>query len=83
MRETMQERIQGRVVTSFQRRAISFIQMDQGGEIFAHISDYPDRTLLPVDSRVEFEIGEFEGRKKAINIRPIEVPADIQPQERQ
>jgi cold shock CspA family protein len=62
----------GTVVTAFERRSFSFIQVDSSGdEIFGHISDYPNRTLLPSGSRVEFEIGQHAGKKKAINIRPL------------
>jgi cold shock CspA family protein len=74
-RKKNMQRIQGTIVTSFQRRAISFIQLDDGGELFAHISDYPNRTLLPVGTRVEFEIGEFAGKKKAIKIQPVDAEA--------
>lgn len=60
----------GRIVTVFEQRSFSFIQDDQTGEeIFAHVMDYPDRQLLPVGTQVEFELGTFRNRSKAINIR--------------
>ena len=62
----------GTVVSAFERRSFSFIQVDSSGEeIFAHISDYPNRALLPAGTRVEFEVGEHAGKPKAINIRPL------------
>jgi cold shock CspA family protein len=62
----------GTVVSAFERRSFSFIQVDSSGEeIFGHISDYPNRTIPPAGTRVEFEIGEHAGKTKAINIRPL------------
>jgi cold shock CspA family protein len=62
----------GTVVSAFERRSFSFIQVDSSGrEIFGHISDYSNRALLPCGTRVEFEIGEHAGKTKAINIRPM------------
>jgi cold shock CspA family protein len=63
----------GTVVSAFERRSFSFIQVDSSGqEIFGHVSDYPNRTILPAGTRVEFAIGEHAGKPKAINIRPLE-----------
>ncbi len=61
----------GTVVTAFERRSFAFIQNEETGEeIFAHISDFQDRKLLSVGSLVEFELGTFNSRPKAIKIRP-------------
>jgi cold shock CspA family protein len=57
----------GRVVTTFPDRGYSFI-LYQGKEVFAHRSDYPLSKILPVGSQVEFELGDHDGRPKAINI---------------
>lgn len=63
----------GTIVSWFEPRAYGFIRPDSpiaGGpvEIFAHISDMPNRQPLPKDTRVSFELGIFGGRTKAINI---------------
>lgn len=62
----------GIVTASFPKRSYAFIHDDETGEeIFAHASDFPDRTVLPVGSLVEFEIGTFKNRPKAIKISPV------------
>lgn len=62
----------GTVVTAFERRSFAFIQDDATGEeIFAHASDFPDRTVFPVGSLVEFELGTFKNRPKAIKIKSL------------
>jgi cold shock CspA family protein len=63
----------GTLVSWFNPRSYGFIRPDSpvAGlpvEIFAHISDMPNRQPLPKDTRVSFEIGTFGGRTKAINI---------------
>jgi len=61
----------GTIVTAFPKRSYAFIQTEDGQELFAHVSDFQDRTLFPVGSLVEFELGTFRDRPKAIQIRPL------------
>lgn len=62
----------GIVIAAFPKRSYGFIHDDETGEeIFAHASDFPDRTVLPVGVLVEFEIGAFKNRPKAVKVRPL------------
>lgn len=62
----------GIVVTAFERRSFAFIKdYETSDEIFAHVSDFEDCRILPVGSLVEFEIGTFKNRSKAIKIKPL------------
>ena len=63
----------GTIVSWFNIRSYGFIRPDSpvAGlpvEIFAHLSDMPNRQPLPKDTRVSFEVGVFGGRTKAIKI---------------
>ena len=63
-------------MTAFERRSFSFIQSaTTGEEFFAHVSDYPNRTLFPVGTQVEFDLGSYRDKPKATRIRLI-APAD-------
>lgn len=62
----------GIVIAAFPKRSYAFIHDDETGEeIFAHASDFPDRTILPVNVQVEFELGTFRNRPKAVKISPL------------
>lgn len=62
----------GIVVTAFERRSFAFIKdYETSDEIFAHVSDFQDCRILPVGSLVEFELGTFRNRPKAIKIKPL------------
>jgi cold shock CspA family protein len=76
--------MRGTIVSVFEKRAFAFIKReDNHEEVFAHISDFPSRKLLPVGSVVTFETAAFNGRIKCVKIQPLEVPADVQHPERQ
>lgn len=62
----------GIVVTAFERRSFAFIKdYETSDEIFAHVSDFQDCRLFPAGTLVEFEIGTFKNRTKAIKIKPL------------
>lgn len=55
-----------------------FIRVDTGGDLFFHISDWPDDCDAPIKgARVSFVIGKSrDGRPCATDVRPIAVGAD-------
>jgi cold shock CspA family protein len=64
----------GTVVSWFETRNFGFIRPDlpipgETVEIFVHLSDAGQPLLK--DSRVQFEIGKFGGRTKAVNVQVI------------
>jgi cold shock CspA family protein len=62
----------GIVIAAFPKRSYAFVHDDETGEeLFAHASDFLDRTVLPVGVLVEFEVGSFKNRAKAIRIKPL------------
>lgn len=63
----------GTIVSWFDHRGYGFIRPDSPiadapVEIFIHISDTPDQQPLAVNTRVNFEIGKFGGRTKAVSV---------------
>ena len=59
-------------MTAFERRSFAFIKdYDTSDELFAHVSDFPDCRILPAGTLVEFELGTFKNRTKAIKVRPL------------
>lgn len=63
----------GLIVTWIPRKGVGFIRPDgSDDEIFLHISDLPNRKPFPVNTRVQFGLGVYGGRKKAINLTAME-----------
>jgi cold shock CspA family protein len=62
----------GTVTRFFSDRHFGFLISDDGQELFFHELDAP---LVPQpivrSTRVEFDLGEFRGKKKATNLRPL------------
>ena len=63
----------GSIISWFPRRNFGFVKFDipltaLPDELFVHSSDDPNQTLAK-DVRVSFQIGQFGGRHKAINVR--------------
>lgn len=59
----------GIVVTTFPQRGFCFIQDEQTGEeIFAHRLDCPASAVMPIGTRVTFEVVPFRGKTKAARI---------------
>lgn len=69
--------MKGTITRFLSERHFGFLICDDGSELFFHELDTP---LLPKpierSQRVDFEIGEFRGRRKAVNLRPA-IPADL------
>lgn len=62
----------GTIMTVYRSRGYAFIQSDADGqEYFAHLTDFENSIMLPQYSRVEFELGTFRDRPKAIKIKPL------------
>ena len=60
---------QGQVLTWLDRGFGFIARDDQQGDIFIHRSALsPDRTELPIGTRVEFEIGEFNSKPCALRV---------------
>ena len=71
----------GIIVTALARRSFVFIQDDATGEeFFAHKLDFPDHTLLPVGTPIEFDVADFRGRPKAIRIKPLAPKTALDPE---
>jgi len=63
----------GLITTWLKRKGFGFVRPDGSDEeIFLHISDLPNRVPIPVNTRVEFGLGIYGGRKKAINVKAVE-----------
>jgi cold shock CspA family protein len=64
--------MKGTITKYFDERHYGFLIGDDGTSLFFHELDAP---LLPQpivrSTRVEFEIGEFRGKNKATNVRPL------------
>jgi cold shock CspA family protein len=59
----------GTLISWFKHRNYGFIRPElTDDEIFCHITDLPNNEPLPKNTRVKFEIGNFGGRRKAINV---------------
>jgi cold shock CspA family protein len=71
-------RLQGIVSTFITHKKFGFIHYPEG-DIFFHeldVIDGPrDGSILQRGDRVEFEMGEYQGRTKAVNVQRIAVTA--------
>jgi cold shock CspA family protein len=70
------ESYEGVIISWFEVRNFGFIHPNNpvpgcGVEIFFHISDLPNATALPKNTRVTFEVVPFGGRLKAIKVAPV------------
>lgn len=60
----------GIIISWFKYRSYGFIRPElTDDEIFVHVVDLPNKEPLPKGTRVKFELGQFGGRRKAINVR--------------
>jgi len=60
----------GILISWFKHRGYGFIRPENSDdEIFVHITDLPNKQPLEKNTRVTFELGQFGGRTKAIDVR--------------
>lgn len=71
--------MKGTITRFLSERHFGFLISDDGVELFFHELD---TRLLPKpierSQRVEFEVGVFKGREKAVNLRPCDSPTVIE-----
>ena len=64
----------GVIVRAYPERGYGFLASDDGQELFFHRFDCQDLDEFPSKGkRVSFEMGVFNGRPKAVNLRPVAV----------
>jgi cold shock CspA family protein len=69
----------GTLVTWFAARRYGFIAPEKTGqEIFVHLSDIENGIAPPRASVVEYEVAEFKGKTKAINVKPLPAVSGVQ-----
>jgi cold shock CspA family protein len=66
-------RLQGTVSTFITHKKFGFIHYSEGagGEIFFHELDVIDGDVPQRTDRVEFDLGMYKGRQKAVNVKRI------------
>lgn len=63
----------GIVITTLSHRGFSFIADDETREeIFAHSSDYPSGKIFPKNTKVSFDLADWRGKQKAVNIQKMD-----------
>lgn len=67
---------QGRVFQFDAARRFGWIQEESGEKWFFHLVDFGGQPVAPVGTPILFEIGSFQGRPKATNIRTL-TPQEI------
>jgi cold shock CspA family protein len=71
-------RLQGIVSGFITQKRFGFIHYSDG-EIFFHELDVIDGDIPQRADRVEFEMGTYKGRQKAINVKRISQTSEVQP----
>jgi cold shock CspA family protein len=61
----------GRITYLSKAHDYSFLRAEDGKDYFLHVRDIENRTLPPVDTRVEFSVISRNGREKAVNAKQV------------